>query len=89
MSAAEVVHHLSACARPISPTGIPGKVMEQLILDVSSNHVEEKMVIESGQLGFTKGKPCLTNLIAFYDCMNVWVDRGRAVDFSKAFSTVS
>ncbi|GAB0188304.1 mitochondrial enolase superfamily member 1 [Grus japonensis] len=55
--------------RPISLTSIPGKVVEQLILDVISKHVEEKKVIGSGQHGFTKGKSCLTNLIAFFDGM--------------------
>ncbi|GAB0202587.1 mitochondrial enolase superfamily member 1 [Grus japonensis] len=68
--------------------------MEQLILVVINKHVEEKKVIGSDQHGFTKGKSCLTNLIAFYDGMTGWVDEGRAVDvvyldFSKAFDTVS
>ncbi|GAB0207699.1 mitochondrial enolase superfamily member 1 [Grus japonensis] len=36
--------------RPVSLTSIPGKMMEQLILDVISKHVEEKKVIGSGQL---------------------------------------
>lgn len=42
-------------------------MMEQLILDVSSKHGEEKKIIMSSQQGFTKGKSFLTNLIAFYD----------------------
>ncbi|GAB0175641.1 mitochondrial enolase superfamily member 1 [Grus japonensis] len=77
--------------RPVSLTFVPGKVMEQLILEVISKHVKGKKVIDNGQHGFTKGKSCLTDLIAFDDG---WVDEGRAVDvvhldFSKAFDTVS
>ena len=45
--------------RLVSLTSTPGKVMEQLILEVSSKHVEKKKVTRDSQRGLTKGKPCL------------------------------
>jgi len=42
--------------RLVSLTSIPGKVIEQFILDVIIKQVEEKKVIRSSQHGFTKGK---------------------------------
>ena len=85
------------------PCGVHLRLDEIALNPLSKNHriieslrleVEEKKVIRSSQHGFTKGKSCLTNLIAFYDDMTGWVDKGRAVDvvyldFSKAFDTVS
>jgi len=78
---------------PVSLTSIPGKMMDQLIWDVIIKQMEQKKVISS-QHGFTKGKSCLINMIAFCDGVTGWVDEGRAVDvvyldFSKAFDTVS
>ena len=66
--------------RPVNLTSIPGKMMVRLILKVIIKQVEEKKLIRSSQYRFTKGKSCLTNLIAFYDGMTGWVDEGRAVD---------
>ncbi|PKU42569.1 hypothetical protein llap_7120 [Limosa lapponica baueri] len=66
----------------------------RLILGIISKHMEEKKAIRSRQHRFTKGKSCLTSLIAFYDGMTGWIHEGRVVDvvyldFSKAFDTVS
>ncbi|CAM5101877.1 unnamed protein product [Eretmochelys imbricata] len=68
--------------------------MEQVLKESILKHLEERKVIRNSQHGFTKGKPCLTNLIAFYDEITGSVDEGKAVDvlfldFSKAFDTVS
>jgi len=66
--------------RLVSLTSVPGKMTEQLILEVIIKHVEEKQIIRNNQHGFTKGKSSLTNLIAFYNGVTGWVDEGRAVD---------
>ncbi|CAM4575258.1 unnamed protein product [Lepidochelys olivacea] len=68
--------------------------MEQVLKESILNHLEVREVIRNSQHGFTKGKSCLTNLIAFYDEITGSVDEGKAVDmlfldFSKAFDTVS
>ncbi|KAK4818018.1 hypothetical protein QYF61_004131 [Mycteria americana] len=41
---------------------------------------EDFVLLRNDQQGFTKGKSCLTNLIAFYKEVNSFVDEGRAVD---------
>ena len=50
-------------------------------------------MIWDNQLGFIKGRYCLTNLVLSFDCITVSVDKGRAtaviyLDFSKAFDMI-
>jgi len=56
---------------PVSLTSLPGKVRTAY----SGSHLQasgREKVIRNSQHGFTNGKSCLTNLIAFYD---VIIDR--------------
>ncbi|CAM4539507.1 unnamed protein product [Lepidochelys olivacea] len=68
--------------------------MEQVLKESILKDLEERKVIRNSQHGFSKGKSCLTNLIAFYDEITGSVDEGKAVDvlfldFTIAFDTVS
>ncbi|KAJ7423523.1 hypothetical protein WISP_33453 [Willisornis vidua] len=53
--------------RPVSLTSVPGKVMEQIILNAITQYLQDGQGIRPSQHGFRRGRSCLTNLIPFYD----------------------
>lgn len=83
----------SGCYRPVSLTLVPGKMLEQILMDTRLRHMENKGVTGPSQNGFTKGKSCLTNSVVLYNRVTALMEKGRATNFiyldlCKAYDTV-
>ena len=62
--------------------------MESLIKDDIMQHLTRNRLINTSQHGFMKGKSCTTNLLKFLDKVTEAADKGKNIDFAKAFDKV-
>ena len=79
--------------RPIALTSIIGKVMEQIIVQHVTNHLDHHDIIRGSQHGFRRGRSTVTNLLAYLEDLTKAVDQGKNVDvlyidFARAFDKV-
>ena len=79
--------------RPISLTSVVCKILESIIVDLMTDHIERNKLMLDSQHGFRHGRSCLSNLLGFFHDMFSIYDKTRAVDvlyldFQKAFDKV-
>ena len=79
--------------RPVSLTSVACKIMESVLRDAITEHLERNHLISGSQHGFFKGRSCATNLLEFLEKATLAADEGKAMDvvfldFAKAFDKV-
>src|SRR6267154_2524046 len=79
--------------RPVSLTSHICKIFESILKDKILEHIDKYSLLNPGQHGFVKNKPCLTNLLEFVTFVSDCMDDHKEVDvifldFQKAFDKV-
>ena len=79
--------------RPVSLTNVAGKILERIVKNEITAHIESNGLMSNSQHGFRAGRSVQTNLIDFLNKTTKWLDEGRSfdvvyLDFAKAFDKV-
>ena len=79
--------------RPVSLTNVAGKLLERVVKNELTAHVESNGLMSESQHGFRAGRSVQTNMIDFLNKTTKWLDEGRSfdvvyMDFAKAFDKV-
>jgi Reverse transcriptase (RNA-dependent DNA polymerase)/Endonuclease-reverse transcriptase len=79
--------------RPISLTCVCCRVMESIIKEDITRHLDLNKIIKKSQHGFKSGRSCTTNLLEFLEPVTKACDQGQPydviyLDFAKAFDKV-
>jgi hypothetical protein len=79
--------------RPVSLTSVCCKMLESILRDSMTDHLEKNNLLSASQHGFVKGRSCCTNLLEFFETVTEVIDQGKAfdivfLDFAKAFDKV-
>lgn len=88
-------HHFHSQERKKGRPGeVPGQIMEWILLGEILRHVWDEEVIWDSQHGFFKSRLCLTTMVAFYEKMMTWMDKGRTTAvtylyFCKSFDSIA
>ena len=79
--------------RPASLTSQLSKVLESIIRDAITRHLDRHKLIQDSQHGFRRGSSCTTNILEFLDMVTDTINQKGNVDvifldFTKAFDKV-
>lgn len=66
--------------KPVSVTSLPSKIMEHILLETILMQTKDGELTGNSQHDFTRGKLCLTDLLAFCNVVIALVEKGRATD---------
>ena len=85
---------LASNYRPVSLTSIPCKILEKILGEIITSHLEKYNLITKSQHGFVKKRNCITNLLETVDLLTYGLANDKSfdilyTDFAKAFDKVS